>query len=244
MGSYSILTRRDNAVRAAAPASPAAEAAVDATVLDEPDILKLRPTPLASEPPTGLPPVVMQVPEVSDERPSGSSRLGSWAYWATVILGALLAVWLIWGPRKAPQRQMDEAPPWSPAAATSTAAAPEWTQDFSGPGALAPTEEAPTNDAPAREAPTNEASTNDAPTEEGSTNGAPLDEGRTNDAPTEEGPTNSAPADEAPLDEASTGPRPDVPIATARVTGVRYSQPPAAGPGEATPLGISTPVAR
>ncbi len=217
MASYSILTRRDPAARVAAPPSPPPAGATDDTAPDEPNILQLRPAPLADEPPPGLPPLVMRVPEVSGKRKSGESRLASGLYWATVVLGTLLAVALIWTPKKPAQRQMDEAPPWSaggpsPAQATPATEAPAF-QSPSDAAAGAPGEDrVPVEAAPST--PTDPAGA--APSSDGSPTGADTSQPGSNEAP----------------------------ITTARVTGVRYTQPALAGPGEATPLGISTPVAR
>ena len=216
MAGYSILTRRDNPVRplSTTPPVPVAED----RAADEPDILKLRPAATASEPPSGMPPVVMQLPEVSGNATSRKFPLASCAYWAAIVVGALVAVGLIFYPKKPPERAMDEAPAWSPAGtapAASPVQEPPRSVEWSRPGGAA-------------------AETSDAAGEVAAPEVAPAD-----------APVGIAPVSNASAGEAGEPARQDAPITTARVTGVRYRSETSPGqPGEATPLGISTPVAR
>jgi hypothetical protein len=63
------------------------------------------------------PKVTLQLFDLAAIAAKGSmrgSRLASIAYWLGIVLGAALAVALIWTPNKAPVRLMDDAPNWSP----------------------------------------------------------------------------------------------------------------------------------
>ena len=120
MSGYSILVRDGRATervdlqpesagpRPSLPHSPA-------------PILRSRSTPGATTvaaPEVAAPKVWMRLPDVSQcAATTMTSRfpLASQFYWAAIVLGALLAVALIWTGKKPPAREFDEAPAWSPA---------------------------------------------------------------------------------------------------------------------------------
>jgi hypothetical protein len=84
------------------------------------------PTPdaFAAEDPA-LPEVVLRIPDLATAAPSQRTerfRYASQIYWFAIVLGGLLAMWLILTGKKPAERSMDEAPAWSgPTQATSDA---------------------------------------------------------------------------------------------------------------------------
>jgi hypothetical protein len=74
---------------------------------------------------SALPEVVLRIPDLATAAPSQRAerfRYASQIYWVAVVLGGLLAMWLILSGKKPAERSMDEAPAWSgPTQATSEA---------------------------------------------------------------------------------------------------------------------------
>lgn len=63
-----------------------------------------------------LPKVILQLPNVTaaeSARTDARFPFASQIYWAAIVLGALVALALIWTGKKTTVRQMDEAPRWS-----------------------------------------------------------------------------------------------------------------------------------
>jgi hypothetical protein len=189
-----------------------------------------------------LPAVVLQLPDLKasgQARSGGRFRYSSHLYWVALVLGALIALWLIMASGEAPlEPPTGEAPPWansSTAAAQDTA--PHWSDSLDradAPPATWPASAAPT---PANEraaAPALPAAAPQVPSH------SPADAPNWTDPTAPSWPA----ADNWPRPPAgAVMPAPAVPeLRTARSVDTHWDgSPHAIQPGTATPLGIGTP---
>ena len=104
----------------------------------EPD--GLRDTNLLDDGP--LPPVILRLPDLQAVDASHRGRrftIGSQLYWAAIVLGALLAMWLIASGKKPPTQSTGDPPTWtSPSPAPTASAAPKWSAGAGQPASQPP----------------------------------------------------------------------------------------------------------
>jgi hypothetical protein len=121
MAAFSILTREGDR----APSSASALRAAAASSVRSPDSLEpeviLKASPRSADPldhgPGPAPQVALQLPDLAAPEAASTGRgfrFGSLIYWASIVLGGLFALALIWTPKTEALRPMDEAPAWSP----------------------------------------------------------------------------------------------------------------------------------
>jgi len=215
-----------------------------------------RPHDFAKREEIAPPKVVLQLPNIEVAEPAISGRrftLSSFLSWAGIVLGAGLAVALIWGPGSpARVRPVDEAPAWTPTSTPRDIAAPLWSVEAECGQSAAPSQqpqetethsnppESPVPESAAPESPVREPREPalEQPTER--LDGPSFDREEARRRPAVQGWPQADPANPA-----QSPPE----VRTARSLDARGGSPPrwdgssrGAKPSEAAPLGITTPV--
>jgi hypothetical protein len=125
MAAYSVIGRDDE------PAEDSDATSGEPSVLSYARAASLFERPASGEAPraerlpeSALAEVVLQLPDLSTlDEPLGAWWVGlsNRLFWVGIILGGLLALALIWNPKKPPPDQLDAAPAWSGQAASPPA---------------------------------------------------------------------------------------------------------------------------
>ena len=213
---------------------PASEEVDFAKLLDEP------------EQASRLPDVVLRLPDLDadePETPSRPFRLGPALYWAAIVVGAALAVWLIFFEKKPAERATEEAPRWNPSEQQQQQ---QQQQEQKGEPDPAGSHHGPHGHAPRARVVGIRGTSGDANQEVGVNQEAGVAVAPADGvAPFEVAPTDGQPTEPAWQPETGAG----TAESAAGVNSVRMARTdepppgvPASKPSEATPLGISTTV--